>query len=69
MFRRCYLLTGLIVLLAFVPAHAQDDLPPPLGYASLNEYVEGYHVYDFKTQTVETIKRDVSLGENIYYRV
>ncbi len=67
MFRRFYLMTGLLILLAFVPTLAQDDSPPPLGYASLSEYAERYHIYDFKTQTVQTVERDAPPGEVIYY--
>jgi len=55
------------VLLIYVPVLAQDDPPPPLGYASLSEYYQRYHIYDFKTQAVQTIERDVPLGENKNY--
>ncbi len=65
MFRRFYRITGLLMLLTFVPTLAENDLPPPLGYASLNEYDERYHVYDFKTHAVQTVERAVPLGENI----
>src|SRR6266496_6829721 len=67
MFRQYSFIIGLILLLAYTPTFAQDDLPPPLGYASLNEYYQRYHIYDFKTQDVETVERDVPLGENIHY--
>jgi len=42
-------------------------LPPSLGFASLNEYAEKYHTYDFATDTIRTIKRDLPLGEVIHY--
>src|SRR5436853_7048188 len=67
MFRRAYLIFGLLTLLTLVPVRAQDDLPPPLCFASLNEYVDKYHTYDFATNTIRTIERDLPLGEVIHY--
>lgn len=66
MFRRWFLVTGLFMVLAFGSAQAQGDWPPPLGYANLSEYIEGYSIYDFATQQVTAVTRDMPLGERIH---
>ncbi|MEZ4671938.1 MAG: hypothetical protein R3E39_28880 [Anaerolineae bacterium] len=44
-----------LVLMIGVKALAQPDILPPLGYATVNEWYTQYHVYDFSTQSVQTI--------------
>lgn len=67
MFRRYYLIFGLLLTLTYVPTAAQDDVPPPLGYANLSDYSDRYHIYDFNTREVQTVERDVPQGEKVPY--
>lgn len=61
MFKR-WLMLMLLIIAPTSAALAQDDLPPPLGFSSYDEYASGYQIYDFATGQIESVKRDETLA-------
>lgn len=52
---RWYAAIWVVMIVGATPLVAQEDLPPPLGYATVSEWYSQYHVYDFTDETVRTI--------------